>query len=378
VPQVAWKYADNNAAVTEDDASSTQVRDGIAQLRRQQQRAVKWMLDRIGDDGEPVGAKDFNSYYRVPWAMAVCGEREAAASVLSWIERHALDEDGDARGAAQKPYLTRGASYSLTQIAIGAWHLERYDTAKRTMDTLQKHYQDPVTGGGYVERPEHRKTGKQDVLVSAQLGLAGLTTGRLEIAEGVYKWFVNLMRNQPELPRRMFTSWDSQGLVIEYEDDTAWGTVTDFHKTKQAFYNPGIASAFLGRYAMMSGDKVALSLAEQIIDLSVKGDELQWTDGNAQICKFGWGAAVLLEITQQRRYLEYILRMAPWYEEKQEADGRWHASPFLVPNPTDADDLPKTAEHALHVTTMLTALAGYRRRSDRFPAGPRATAAGPS
>ena len=333
-----------------------EIREAIGQLKQQQARGLRWMLQHIAADGEPAGAMRFNSYYRVPWTLAICGEREAAASVLSWVERHALDANGNLRaGAAERP----NAPYSLAQLAIGAAHLERYDTARRLMDVLAG-YQDPLSGGCYTERPGQRLTFRQDVLVTCQLGLAALTTGRRTVADAAYQWLERLLQAQPDLPARLFTGWGPQGLLEDRTHEAAWAAVTDFHEPRQQFYNPGMAAAFAGRYHMATGDAGALEVARSFLKLSAQGDAMQWDGQTVQICKFGWGAAVLLEATQEPLFLDYALRMVRWFGDMQGIGGNWHASPFQVPQPTPADDMPKTAEHTLHVTTLLTALSSVQ------------------
>jgi hypothetical protein len=50
--------------------------------------------------------------------------------------------------------------------------------------------------------------------------------------------------------------------------------------------------------------------------------------------------------------------MTQWFVESQEADGRWHNSPFLDPGPTEAGDMAVTTEFVLHLSTILAALSG--------------------
>ena len=126
------------------------------QLESGLQRSVAWVLQRIAADGEPIGGSERNNYYRIPFALSLAGAREPASRVLSWIERHAMTDEGDLKpGAPQGLFTQRYASYPLALIAIGAWHLEREDTAISIMNTL-KNFQNNDSGGSYAERPEMR------------------------------------------------------------------------------------------------------------------------------------------------------------------------------------------------------------------------------
>jgi hypothetical protein len=324
-------------------------------------RGAEWIVSRLGPDGEPPAAEQENAYYRVPWALAQAGYAKEAASVLSWMEREAL-ETGDLRaGAPQTPWTSENASYPLAVMATGAWHLERYDTANSIMETLRA-YQHPVTGGSFVERPEHRTTGRQEVLCTAQLGMAALLTGRIDVADGAFHWFRSLWDAQPDLPRKLYLAWDDKGLVTEFADDVAFGRVIDFQAPRQAFFNPGIAAAFLGRYAMATGTAQASEIAREMIRLSEGGTELQydWAD-TVHVGKIAWGASIVFEVAPDLALANQIVRMAQWLRDCQPDDGGWAPSHFLFPNPNDADVLWKTAEHIMIINFMLAAIGGHHR-----------------
>lgn len=337
----------------------------VSRLEEARAGGVEWLVSHIGDDGEPVGAKVANSYYRMPWALAVAGRREESAAVLSWAEREALSVEGDLLpGPARVPWTTADASYPLPQLAIAAWHLERYDTAGAIMDTLRA-FQHSGTGGAFVERPEpeYRVSRRQDLLCTAQLGMAALTTGRREVADAAYHWVYSLWQAQPELPTRLYVDWNDVGLVTNVPQELAYSLVTDFTKPRQAFFNPGIGAAFLARYYMQTGVEEALQIGRGLLKLSEDGTEAQYDyPDTVQVGKFAWGAAAMLEVEPAERYLRIVLRMGDWYADSQLKDGSWFPSLWRTPEPSDVDALWKTAEHVLHITTMLTALGGYRRR----------------
>jgi hypothetical protein len=340
------------------DASS------LAQLYESRQRGVEWILRHLDDDGRPVGAAENNKYYRVPWALAVAGERGAAATVLSWIEEHALEADGDLRdGPPREHSVYRFASYPLAIIAIGAWYLNRYDTGNAMMDLLEERYQDPVSGGAFTLRPEVRSTSRQDLFPTAQLGYTALMTGRQAMADKAYGWFCRLYDAQPSLPDLLYTTWDDSGLVTEVGDEDRFDLVTDLRAPRQAFYNPGIAAAFLGRFGAATRTSAPFDLARSFLVLSEHGTPAQFDYSETrQICKYGWGAAVMLEFSPDgKEFLPAVERMADWFRDCQDADGSWTNSPFINPHPTDADRLEVTAEFVLHTSTILTALRASPR-----------------
>lgn len=341
---------------------TTRVEATIGELQGALAKGVAWICARIEADGRPAGAERINSYYRLPWSLAVAGRRAAASSVLAWMGQEVLQTDGDLKpGAAREPFQRSIASYPLSQIVIGAWHLEQYGTALRTLDFLASRFVDSRTGGVFSERPELRTTGRADLLSTAQLGLAALTVGRMALAKLCCEWTLQLHRLQPELPNRLYACRVGPDLLTRSDaQHAAWDVVTDFQRPFQQFYNPGIAAAFLGRYAMQTGDAEALVVAKAFLGLNIKGAPLQFDHTvNAQACKFGWGAAVVLDADPAPYYLEHVLQMARWFIDSQHPDGHWCPSPFLVPKPDDGDNMPKTVEHVLHVVTLITALARY-------------------
>ena len=340
----------------------------LEKLRASRDLALKFLLDRIDSSGKPEGGPEHHA--RLPWTLAVAGARPEAAAVLSWHEREVLGADGDLLpGPNRDRWTFQWSSYPLSMLAFGAWILERYDTALAIMDTLVD-FQDVETGGAFAQRPEVRKSQRQDLFPTAQLGMSGLMTGRPEVAARCFTWLTDLYQTQPHLPSRLYTARDENGLMIPTKDSppTRIGSsfefevVTDFDKPKQAFYNPGIAAAFLARYYMATGDENAKHLGQNYLSLSEKGTERQFDHSESmQICKFGWGAANMLEIDPTAGHLLNVLKMTKWFIASQRSDGSWRDSAFLIPKPEVGDVMEITAEFALHESTLLKTLLGFSR-----------------
>jgi hypothetical protein len=325
-------------------------------------RGCRYLLDRIDPSGSP-GARHCH-YYRVPWALALSGHRRHAAAVLSWVERNALERNGDLRPEARIGFETHWSSYPLANLATGAWHLERYDTANLLAGRLAE-FQHPEVGGAYAAHPDHRSDQRQDLFPTAQLGMTGLTTGHLDLAHGAFRWMRLLYDSQPELPDRLYSATNGDQLITDIADDTmAWQVVTDFTKPRQAFYNPGIAAAFLGRYHLATGSADALELATKYLALTVSGTKAQFdhTD-SVQVCKFAWGASVLYEATGETAYLDHILTMAQWFLDAQNDDGSWDNSPFLMARAAHPPSvrIEVTAEFVQHLNTILNAASSHPR-----------------
>ena len=345
-----------------DRTETSSIEDTIESAEKAIASGTRWLKNRIGPDGHP--GCNHGHYYRVPWALAITGNRTEAAAVLSWVEREALDGSGDLKpGAPRSGFETKWASYPLTNLATGAWHLERYDTARRITERLVD-FQHPETGGAFAGHPDHREDARQDLFPTAQLGMTGLTTGARHLADGAYNWLGMIYEAQPELPGRLYSATQDAELILDPDEELEWQVVTDFSKPRQAFYNPGIAAAFLGRYYMATGDEGALQLARDYLDLTVQGSDVQfdYTD-SVQVCKFGWGSSILLEATGEDQYLEHTLSMGQWFCDAQNDDGSWDNSPFLMERAADRDSVRVeiTAEFVQHLVTIVTALGGRAR-----------------
>jgi len=345
------------------DPVATEVIDAASQ------RAEDWLTARIDEEGRPIGDASVAGHaYRLPYALLLLGRRAEAARVLGWMERDVLDDRGDlADGPMRTGFLHRWASYPLAIITMTAWHLEQYQTATRVMATLRT-YQHPECGGALAERPEVRTTERQDIFPTAQLGLTALTFGDRAMADGAFTWFERLYAAQTELPDVLYSATDGAELITDVDghdrdDREAFGLVTYLQQPRQAFYNPGIAAAFLGRYAAMTGSQVALRLGDAFLALTVDGtpDQFDFTE-SVQVCKFGWGAAAMLDATGDEKYRGYAERMAAWFVAAQRPDGSWDNSPFLMPEgPADGPRLEVTAEFVQHLAVIQTALAGEHR-----------------
>ena len=341
-------------------ADQQSVDTAIERLLIARSAALDWLVDRIDDDGRPVGADEANWWYRLPWSLVMSGRQVEAAAVMSWIEREALDDKGDLRpGAHQTPWTVEASPYPIAIIATGAWHVEHYGTAAAMMDVLRD-FQDPDTGGAYVERPEHRATGRQDLLCTSQLGMAALVTGRTEVADAAFGWVDRLWSAQPSAPQRLYLSWGPDGLITDFSDDVAFGRVLDFSQPRQAFFNPGIGAAFLGRYHQATGNDRAREIGRGLLELSADGTDKQYDyPDTIHVGKFAWGASVMLEADPIDAHLLDVLSMADWCADSQLEDGSWDPSGFLVPEPKDPDTLWKTGEHVMIINMMLGALGGW-------------------
>jgi hypothetical protein len=346
-----------------NDQMDSVLKPAIAAVRASRDRGVSWILNRLASNGEPVGARERNGWARVPWALAVSGESEAAAAVLAWSERGQLTPDGFfAEGPALGP--GRFPAYPMAHLAIGAWLTERSDTAVRIMNALRQ-MQD-AHGGLPISMPGTPATDTSDLLSTAQAGQAAVICGQDDVAQGAYRWVRDLLSLQPaDAGSRFYTFRRNGNLLVEPESALAWPSITDFSRARQTFYTAGMAAVFLATFGARYGVDDAVVVSRDLLQRNIDGCEEQFNDPESvQVCKFGWGAAVVYSHDRSSDLLPHLVRMGEWFSEHQAQDGSWSPSTFLVPEPSDVDKLIKTAEHVMEVNAILAALGTARGRQE--------------
>ncbi|WP_155290436.1 hypothetical protein [Rhodococcoides fascians] len=342
------------------------VKTNLVEFDLRRRKALNWLRNNITADGEPVGAAVTNRWWRLPWALSVAGDNVTAAAVLGWAEREALTSEFTLKPGPLE--FNPGASpiYELSAIAIGAWRLGRYALANRLLDAC-KNFQSSSAGGVY-DRAD-AAGGHQEILKTAQLGLAAIVANRRDIADPVYHYFRTLWDAQPGPSTVLYANMDDSGTVVVPSDDDPLGrlfTYVDFDAPMQSYYQASIAGAFLYDYAALSGEKAAASLGRSFLSLNENGTMEQWTDPRSvQICKFAWGLSAALNYEFDAAYEEHAIRMGDWFVERQNDDGSWDPASFgRVVDLGPTDRLWKTGEHVMELSMVITALSqrhGYPR-----------------
>jgi hypothetical protein len=342
-------------------ATTTVSNDLLTRVQESKHTGVAFLLDHIGDDGSVDDATGGRvTWYRFPWALAVAGETAAAFAVLSWIERTGLGEDGSFHGGIERdPAANRTTNtYAETILAYGAVLLRRLDIARRAMEFAER-YQDPASGGIYMDR-EHTGAGDSQLLFpTAQFGMSAVMTGRLDAARTTGEWFVRLWDAQPELPDRLYTIWAGDGLLTSVSNEAdRRQIVQEAQKPLQLFYNGGISASFLTQLFMATGEERWLDYARRYQQFSMDSCPEQFE--TKQVCKSAWGSGLLYLATGDERYVPWIARMGEWFADGQEADGGWSNTKAIEADPPLRHRLEITAEFVVHLDTVIAALSAAR------------------
>ncbi len=113
----------------------------------------------------------------------------------------------------------------------------------------------------------------------------------------------------------------------------------------------GIAAGFLCRLYLADPDPRYIDLARQYQAFSMAATDAQFNYPAA--CKSSWGSSLLYQITGEREYLDWTLRLGDWYVATQAPDGFWH--PLVEENL--ADLIQVTLEFVMHLDTLIGAVS---------------------
>lgn len=291
-------------------------------FRAARDRGCAYLLRQLRPDGgfgpEERGLAD---YYKAPTALQVCGETGAAHRLCQWIRRHGMTPEGD---FGPRPPETLGYPYAYynTWVILSADRLGQYDLSQRGMDFLMQ-FHDPISGGFYSSPTERTAETLQDMWVVSGCGQAALCAGRVEVARGVGRWMKEVMRQQPNYPKQLYSVFSrARGLhtVPDPADDVRYVCAQDAARD-QYFFHPGIAGGFLCRLYQATGETEWLDLAREYMRFAEgAGDYLFRLLRSGKV---GWAASILYTLTGETKYRAMALRVGDLLIETQSEGGSW-------------------------------------------------------
>jgi hypothetical protein len=313
---------------------------------------VAWLLRQRRPDGTigPVD-RDF-TWYRLPWVLTITGHTDAALLLCEWVRHHQFAADGDFVGVS--PRQVEANTYQNATFVYGAQMLRQYDLSYRGWQHVLTR-QDPRSGG-FTHLPSGKGVaGDENVPTVAQAGTTALMIGDLAAATAAGRWFRTLWERQPALPDRLYyvINAETQDLVTDFPADRAFHYVVEAQAPRQRFTCGGIAAAFLVRLFQATGDPAHLDLAREYMAFSMHSTERQFEV--SQVCKSGWGSALLYQVTRETPYREWTCRVADYFVADQHPDGHWEDSGPYGHEPHV--NVLVTAEFVMILDTMIGCLS---------------------
>ena len=295
---------------------------GTKRFRDARDKGCSFLLGKIRPDGgygDPE--RGLAEYYKVPAALAACGNSATANRLCSWIRKQGILPNGD---FGPRPEFIRGDGYTYynTWVIKGAHRLGHFDLSQRGMDFLMSFW-DSESKGFYTGAKGHDREMRQDLWVVAGCGWCALYTGRIEVARGAGRWMKNLMKAQPNYPRQLYGVYSTQtGLYTEFAPDQEFRYLLNPDATSdQPFYNPGIAGGFLALLYQATGEKEWLALAREY--MRIAEDASDYLFGLVRAGKVGWGASLLYTLTGDPKYREMAIRVGDGLIASQSSEGWW-------------------------------------------------------
>lgn len=292
----------------------------IAQLTASARRGVAWILAQQHENGAFCAPEDgIGSYYKVPSALAMAGEWRAAHRLLTWVADHHLTPDGDFRAPERKahePLHEAWPAYANAWLIQGAHRVGRWDLSQKGMTYLAR-WQAPQ--GGYYALDGDRKF--LEPVGMAWGGLAALTTGHCTAAQLAGDRLVHLVALQPDLTRFYYRMDDTGKLLTDVPAGAALNYYVDAGKTKQIYYNPGIALIFLCHLYRATGAERYLQAARVIFAFTNRcaADVHRFPPSG----KLGLGCALLYALTGDIQAQAAALAVGAYLVETQGRDGVW-------------------------------------------------------
>lgn len=321
----------------------------IKNYRQVVRRASNWLINQQAEDGSISWHEHGAYYYRMIWTLGALGEVNSANRLVSWFRKEIWEKDGFTKenvGDMRKVF-----PYVVSNIAIGTHLLGAYDISYGCLDILKK-YQYP--NGGFANADsELNPVGWQENWIAAQAGMAYLFAGDIRTAIQAAEYIINVWDKQPDLPNKLYycTNPKTDELILS-SDNPSISYVIDAQKPRQCFWVPGLIAAFLGQLYLTTKEKKYLEYATKHQDF-VQGCTEKQFEG-IEVCKTGYGAAILYQITNKSSYLDWAIKVGNYFSETQKEDGSWIDDRY---NPsTVGQDIAITDQQALWLYYIIGAL----------------------
>lgn len=328
----------------------------IHRIREARDRGAEYLAAQQRADGA-VGnpeADGLGPFYKALWAFAATGRVEEGNRLASWVAKTLLTEEGDFLGEEAAPPVSRRVfdnsyAYPNAWMIVGAHKLGRFDISRRGMEFLALLHHE--TGGFRIQRDN--EDAPQDLLNSSQAGNACLFTGRLQEAKSVGRFLRTVYEAQPYPEKELFFVYKpGVGLRTEFPDERQKIHSIRIDTPRQAYFNMGIAAAFLARLTMETGDQSWSALGRNYLKIGFNVlDEMYET---AQVGKVGWGAALVYGTTGDQKMLGLAERVAEAMIAQQTDTGGWDNTGGYA---NDAVRAEVTAEFVVLLDEMIGGLS---------------------
>ena len=325
------------------------------ELARRAQHAAAWLAARQAGDGRwtVLGERSIESQYKVPLAFSIVGDLAAAERSLSRIRKDYISRDGDLKHRIDEWHVDVHYPYTNSWVLWGASRTSRVDVTTPVLRGL-KRLQDRDSGGFLSAGIKGASwTGRRtDTMSSGIAGIALLAAGASSKARRVSEWLDDLLSQQPEPSRRLYTSIENGRLVTSFNEDEAFWRVIDANEPDQCWYAAGLPLAFSVLMWQATRRRVHADRAERILRF-LEGCVNPWSGPSSG--KAGWAASMLYRATGEARYEAIAREVAATVSGSQLPSGMfaWGAEPGAAdPAEPTMDDIDITAEYIVWLSLI--------------------------
>lgn len=312
-------------------------------------KAISWLSRQQAADGS-LGA-DPNTFYKIPWVMAISGRQDRAVWLVDWIKRNELDESWHFASRYSRkdrfPWPTKNTggeatmAYLYAHVQVGAHLVGRFDVSGGLLDTVLS-YQDPSHGGFYGKRVGSNQW-EMDLMTTGFCGLACLYNGRIGEATRAARFLVTMKDAQPDLSEGVYVCMRNDGtLITDFAEEDAPCYILRRGAEKQMYIFLGAAVMGLCETYAAIPDPDFLEAAKRYYEWAMNWDDI-WATPRAG--KLARGASGLYKATQDPEYAKTAIRIADYIATTQNEDGSWPAPP--------GNRESWTAEFTIHLTEIL-------------------------
>ena len=308
--------------------------DQVAMFKHASDKALNWLLTQLHTDGSfGPAVNELTGYFKVAYLFCISGQLEQANRLITHIESRFMQPNGDFKisptnKSLHVDYYEKVWGYANAWIAFIAQKLGRFDVSYPAYQYLEKLYHPGV--GGYISTdPDSNSEPVIDLLSTTHIGMTSLYLGELDRAEACVDLVVDFEWNQPDLAAGMFLRMnDRQQYLTEFPENERAYYFLSATEANQLYFMAGYPVAFLGLLYRQTMKPLYLSAARRYFDFAVNCEGVYESHFSHKVA---WGAAIMYNITGERRYVDFAIRIANLLVELQHESGAWfHDQPPYV------------------------------------------------
>jgi len=210
-----------------------------------------------------------------------------------------------------------GDCYKHSWFLQGAHRLGRFDLTYPVMSFLET-VQAPCGGYPLLAKDERVRS-----LATAWTGVSALLMGRMDIAQRVADWCVNLLEQQPD-ESRFYCQTTRDGTLCTD------GEFIDTAKTKQSYWEISLPMQHMCRMCMATGQQQYLDYAGRFFEVKLRCAEDNYSFVGSG--KSSLAAALYYLLTDDKRARDCCIRYCDFLVETQRKEGGWRDADYGEPD----------------------------------------------